>query len=96
MPRTVELLPKEQFGEYHEAGWQDACMDVPRKGSRRVTEEGAQRIMRRITRCGSYPEFQALEEGRRAKLIRKLKEEGLSLRQISRLTGESVYKIQKY
>lgn len=92
---VLNLLPREQFEEFHEAGWQDVCLDMPQEETKHVTDEDALKIMRKITHCGSCPEFQALERGKRASLIVKMKREGLSLRQISRLTGETVYKIQK-
>ncbi len=60
-----------------------------------AADEDALRIMRKVTHCESCPEFRALEQGKRAGLIVKMKREGLSLRQISRLTGETVYGIQK-
>ena len=71
------------------------CLDMPEEEARRVTDEDALRIMRKVTHCESCPEFRALEQGKRAGLIVKMNREGLSLRQISRLTGETVYGIQK-
>ncbi len=91
----LDLLPRERFEEFHEAGWQDKCLDMSEDEVRRVTDEDALRIMRKITNCDSCPEFRALEQGKRARLIVKMNREGLSLRQISRLTGETVYGIQK-
>ncbi|MBQ7183409.1 MAG: hypothetical protein IJR97_05420, partial [Clostridia bacterium] len=85
----------ERFEEFHEAGWQDKCLDMPEEEARRVTDEDALRIMRKITNYDSCSEFRALEQGKRARLIVKMNREGLSLRQISRLTGETVYGIQK-
>ena len=91
----LDLLPRERFEEFHEAGWQDKCLDMSEDEVRRVTDEDALRIMRKITNCDSCPEFRALEQEKRARLIVKMNREGLSLRQISRLTGETVYRIQK-
>ncbi len=71
------------------------CLDMPREEAKRVTDEDAPKIMRKIARCASCPEFRALEHSSRVSLIRKMKREGLSLRRISRLTGETVYGIQK-
>ena len=71
------------------------CLDMPEEEARRVTDEEAMRIMRKVTHCDSCPGFQALDQSKRAALIGKMKREGLSLRQISRLTGETVYGIQK-
>ena len=91
----LDLLPRERFAEFHEAGWQDKCLDMPEEEARRVTDEDALRIMRKVTHCDSCLEFRTLEQGKRARLIGKMNREGLSLRQISRLTGETVYGVQK-
>ena len=61
----------------------------------RLTEEQATTEMHRITKCASSAEFQALPKDKKEKLIAKMKARGLSIRQISRLTGETYYLIQK-
>ena len=61
----------------------------------RLTEKQATTEMRRITKCASSAEFQSLPKDKKEKLIAKMKARGLSIRQISRLTGETYYLIQK-
>lgn len=51
--------------------------------------------MRRLTKCDSTAVSQALTREMKDKLIAKMKSGGLSVRQISRLTGEAYYLIQK-
>ena len=92
---AFSYLPKELFAEYHAAGCPETCMDIPDAVMPRLTEEQATEQMRRITKCGSSAEFQALPQEKKIKLIKKMKVRGLSVRQISRLTGATYYSIQK-
>ena len=92
---AFSYLSKELFEEYHAAGCPDICMDLPEASMPRLTGEQAATEMRRITKCGSSAEFQALPQERKIKFIKKMKTEGLPVRQISRLTGETYYFIQK-
>ena len=93
--KAFSYAPKDLFAEYHAGGCPDTCMDIPEASVPRLTEEQATAEMRRITKCGSTAEFQALTAEKKAKLIAKMKSKGLSIRQISRLTGETYYLIQK-
>lgn len=93
--KAFSFMPKELLAEFHAAGCPDTCMDIPEASTPRLTEEQATVEMRRITKCESSAEFQALPREKRDKLIAKMKAKGLSIRQISRLTGETYYLIQK-
>jgi len=55
----------------------------------RVTDEEAKKIMKRLSKCENSTEFQNLEVTKRNKLIKKFKSNGISIRQINRLTGVS-------
>ncbi|MBR3955832.1 MAG: hypothetical protein IKJ63_10220 [Clostridia bacterium] len=70
-------------------------MDTTARPTARVTDEEAKRLMLKYAHCGNASEFQALPIEKRNKYLAKLKEKGLSIRQISRLTGISYYIIQK-
>ena len=61
----------------------------------RVTDEQARQIIKRITKCESAADFQTLDISKRDKFIKKFKEKGLSIRQISRLTGVSFGIVRK-
>ena len=93
--KAFSFAPKDLFAEYHAAGCPDTCMDMPEAAMPRLTEEQATAQMRRITKCDSSAEFQALTREKKDKLIARMKSAGLSIRQISRLTGETYYLIQK-
>lgn len=93
--RVQYWLHGEQFEEFHKRGTDEVCMDIPEAVTIRLTEEAATSIMRTVTKCGSSAEFQGLDTDKKKKLIKRLKAKGLSIRQISRLTGETYYLIQK-
>ena len=63
-------------------------MDIDEKDVR-INDIDAKKIIKRISKCDSATEFQQLEQKKRDEYIKKLKDKGLSIRQISRLTGIS-------
>ena len=71
------------------------CMDIAEANPLRLTEEQALTVFRKTTKCESSTAFQKLSLAKRDKMILKLKQKGLSVRQISRLTGLTYYIIQK-
>ena len=56
---------------------------------RRVTDEQARRIIEKHSGCHTVSDFERLDVATRNKYLKILKQEGLSIRQISRLTGVS-------
>ena len=92
---AYSYMPAELFAEFHAAGCPETCMDIPEASTPRITNEQAEAQMRRITKCSSSAEFQALPKEKKLKLFAKMKAKGLSIRQIARLTGETYYNIQK-
>ena len=93
--KAFSYMPSELMAEFHAAGCSDVCLDVPEASMPRLTEEQALAVMRRITKCESSAEFQALPREKKNQLIKKMKAHGVSIRQISRTTGETYYLIQK-
>jgi predicted transposase YdaD len=61
----------------------------------RLSDIDAKRVIQKISKCENATEFQALEKKQRDKYIKRLKEKGLSIRQISRLTGISFAIVRK-
>ena len=62
----------------------------------RVTDEQARALIKRVSKCESVAEFQALDIPARDKYLRILRDEGLSIRQLSRLTGVSFNIVRKF
>lgn len=74
----------------------DACLDVPEGPKRRLTDEGAAAVVRRISGCGSSAAFQALSVEERDRFLPMILEDGVSVRQASRLTGVPVGIVRKF
>ena len=73
----------------------EECLDLNDVSLRRVTDQQAKQIMKKISDCDNVAAFQTLAPLDRNKCIHELKRSGLSLRQISRLTGISYYTVRK-
>ena len=85
----AHVSPKD-FVLMHHLPEQTQCLDMENwEGSPRVTDEQARRIIEKHTKCQNASDFQRLDIATRNKYLRLLKEHGLSIRQISRLTGIS-------
>lgn len=84
---ALSILPSDQFVAYHRERNDDCCMEI--ENTYRLTDADAKQLILRISKCKSATDFQLLDTTKRNSCIRRLHEEGLSIRQISRLTGIS-------
>lgn len=75
------------FQEFHLIAKDDHCLDI--NYSRRVTDKLAIEIIKKKCRVNYCSEIQAMPQNKRDEYLKILKEEGLSTRQIARLTGIS-------
>ena len=82
---ALSMLPDTQFVDYHREANDDKCMEV--EESFRLTDEDAKKLILKIAKCKNATEFQQLEPAKRNIYLHKLHENGMSIRQISRLTG---------
>ena len=92
---VLELCRLEDFVEIHKTVVESNCLDVSDKAIIRVTDEQAKLLMKKISKCEDVASFQNLDTIKRDKCLRKLRENGVSIRQLSRLTGISVGIIRK-
>ena len=90
-----EIIDLESFIEFNKTKNDDKCLDIEKSINIRVTDEQARQIIKRIAKCESATEFQKLDTVNQNSFIKKFKEKGLSIRQISRLTGISFGLIRK-
>ena len=84
---ALSMLPLEQFVAYHREENEDQCMEMDE--SIRLTDADVKQLILKITKCENAAEFQQLDKTARNSCIHKLHEKGVSIRQISRLTGLS-------
>ncbi len=85
--KGLELIGEKHFEEYVNTDNTDVCLEIETKKICRITDEKAKDIIHKKAKCDCVTEFQELPKAKRDKLLRVLKEQGLSIRQISRLTG---------
>ena len=85
---VYKIMDKESFIEYHNRENEEKCLDIEDLVFR-LSDADAMKTIKRVSRCENATEFQVLEQSQRDKYIKKLKKSGLSIRQISRLTGVS-------
>lgn len=90
-----EMFDKKNFFDFNNQSSNEKCLDVEDKPIIKVTDEQAQRIIEKYSKCKNVTEFQALDIKTRDNCMKKFRESGLSIRQISRLTGISYYLVQK-
>ena len=82
------IINKEQFIEFNNEFNDDICLDI-RDNDFRLTDDEALKIIWKICKCKSASDFQKFDKVKRNYYIEKLYKQGLSIRQISRLTGLS-------
>ncbi len=70
-------------------------MEIKETIPKGVTDDQARSMMMKITGCDTVSAFQTKTKESREEFIRKLKEAGVSIRQICRLTGMTYYMVQK-
>ena len=84
---AFSIISRDQFIDYHSEENNDDCLEVD--DHYRLTDDEAKAMIIKITKCKTVSDFQLLDINKRNFCIHKLHENGLSIRQISRLTGVS-------
>ena len=88
------MMNKGEFIEFNNEVNQDICLEIEDMYFR-LSDKDAADIIKKISKCENTTEFQLIEKKQRDKYIKKLRQKGLSIRQISRLTGVSKGVIEK-
>lgn len=83
------LIGKEAFIAFHSEPSNDKCLDIEENNRIQYTDEQAKKIIEKVSKCSTVTEFQALDKEKRNRYLTILRKNGLSIRQISRLTGVS-------
>ena len=93
---VFEIIEKEAFKNFNNEKAYDICLDVSDKTNVKVTDEQAKEMIEKVSKCKNVAEFQTLSTTNRDKYLKKLREKGLSIRQLSRLTGVSFNVVRKF
>lgn len=86
---VFEMISKEDFIKFNEETVNDICLDVNTSSTIRLTDEQAKAIILKYSKCDSASKFQDLPSTDKKKLLLLFYENGVSIRQMSRLTGTS-------
>ena len=92
---VYDIVSKEEFLRYNHEMNADNCLEIADAPKLRVTDEQAMKIIENISHCKTTAEFQRLDSKSRDAFIETFNENGLSIRQISRLTGISKGLVEK-
>ena len=92
---VFDMISKKEFIKYNNEANFDKCLEVEETPKIRVTDEQAKRIIKKVSNCENLAEFQKLDSKSRDEYIAIFKQNGLSIRQISRLTGVSFGIVRK-
>ena len=90
---VLKTMQLDEFISFNNADNDDTCLDET--DTHRLSDNDAKEIVKKISNCNSVAEFQRLGIQSRTQYLKQLKENGLSIRQISRLTGFSIGTIQR-
>lgn len=91
---VYEIIDRDVLMEYLSEQNEDSCLDIEDL-TFRLSDADAMKEIKKISGCENATEFQLLEQSYRDKYITMLKRQGLSIRQISRLTGMSFSLVRK-
>ena len=85
---ALSIADKDSFIKFNNESTIDCCIDVSDE-VRKINDVDGAAIMQSVSNCASSAEFQSLDASQRDRFIKELRQRGLSIRQISRLTGVS-------
>lgn len=92
----LKIWPFDEFAKMHETTVTANCLELSEKEIKRVTEEQAREMIRKVSGCESAMDFQNLDPKQQGKYLKRLRDNGVSIRQLSRLTGLPFGLIRKY
>jgi REP element-mobilizing transposase RayT len=83
----------EEFKIFTEEDNKDCCLDC--EEPKRITESEAYEIIKKILKDKSITQLQSMDQDTRNRILSNLRNHGLSLRQISRITGLPFHIVRK-
>lgn len=93
---VFDIISREDFIEINNQTIEPNCLEVNDAVTVRVTDEQAKQLIKKYAKCDNASDFQALDTKTRDHCLKKLREKGLSIRQLSRLTGISFSIVRRY
>ena len=91
---VYSIINKAKFIEFNLENNDDICLDIEEQNNR-INDSEAREIIKQVCGYSNASEIRKLDIAERNKCIKALKDGGLSIRQISRITGVSKYVVEK-
>lgn len=91
---ALSLMTLPRLIEFTRNANEDECMDVLDHVRTRFTDANAKKVMRDIAGCSSVEDFQLLDDAGKRGFATEMIDAGLSIRQISRITGITIGKVR--
>ena len=91
---VYSIMNKAKFIEFNLENNDDICLDIEEQNNR-INDSEAREIIKEVCGYSNASEIRKLDIAERNKCIKALKDGGLSIRQISRITGVSKYVVEK-
>ena len=91
---VLGMMKADEFAKFHNQQDDENILDI-REDSFRVTDEEAKIIVNKVSGTESITDFLSLNIADRNVFIKELRKRGLSIRQISRMTGVSKGMVEK-
>ena len=92
---VLKIYRKEEFFRFTRETNGDIFLDDNEPARKGMTDAAARALLAQMTQCDNPAQFQALERNARNVYLAALKEEGVSIHQLCRLTGLSYGTVQK-
>lgn len=92
---ALSMIERSEFVRFNNAPNTDTCMEYIAPTRRAVTDTQAQVMIEKISHCKTLTEFQGLDEKKKQHFIKKIYVKGVSVRQLSRLTGTPKGKVER-
>ncbi len=90
----LDMMAHDAFLDYNGTTASDKCLDIDTV-KKRLPDDVAKEIIQKISNCSSSTDFQKLPVLQRNEYLSQIHAEGVSTRQLNRLTGISVGIIQR-
>jgi len=85
---ALDIIDPSQFVDFHKIESDTNCLEIAQT-SHRINDAEAREIIEALFGCNNIEEMQTLDVNKRTAVLQNLKANGLTIRQISRLTGFS-------
>lgn len=93
---VLSFLSREEYVRFNNELSTDKCLEIVATTRHAVTDLQAQAIIEKYAHCRTIIDFQSLDEAKKERYIKKIYEKGVSVRQLSRLTGTSKGLVEKW